>query len=178
MKIQFTSTTLLAPLTVPGLGIAPAMADNGQGTTPNTFFTELSGVIAKSAIGNTAMATAPSDASIGSYAATTESGYEYPDFWGDMPSDGQRSTAESRCVEGRGAGPGHAAGTVGRAMTAGRHQYGVVFRPGPLWASPDHNQTKHPAHRILIGRLHARPGVSLLAIPQCLNGPLVQSEPW
>jgi hypothetical protein len=122
------------------------------------------------------MATAPSDASIGSYAATTESGYEYPDFWGDMPSDGQRSTAEGRCVEGRGAGLGHAAGMVGCATTAGRYQYGIVFQTGALWASPGRNQTKNPAHRILIGRFHARPGVSPSAISLYRDSPPVQGE--
>jgi hypothetical protein len=88
MKTRFTSTTLLAALTVLGLGIAPALADSGQGTItiPNTLFTESPGVVAKPFTGSTAMAKAQSDASIGSYATAAERGYEYPDFRGDMPS--------------------------------------------------------------------------------------------
>ena len=86
MKTRFTLTTLLAALTVLGLGITPALADSGQGTILNTFFTELPDVVAKPTRGSTAMVKAQSDASIGFYATTADSGYEYPDFWGNMPS--------------------------------------------------------------------------------------------
>ena len=68
MKARFTLTTLLAALTVLGLGITPALADSGQGTIPNTVFTELPGVVvAKPATGSTFLAKAQSDPSIGVY---------------------------------------------------------------------------------------------------------------
>jgi hypothetical protein len=83
MKTRFASTTLLAALTALDLGMEPALADSGQGTIPNTVFTELPGVVvAKPATGSTFLAKAQSDPSIGVYATTAESGYVYTDFWG------------------------------------------------------------------------------------------------
>jgi hypothetical protein len=51
MKTKSISGTLLAAVTVLGLGIGPAFADGGDGTHANTFFTELPGVVAKPASG-------------------------------------------------------------------------------------------------------------------------------
>ena len=104
MKPRFTSTTLLAALTVLGLGIAPALADSGQGTIPNTFFTELPGVVAKPATVSTALAKAQSDPSIGVYATTAESGYVYPDFWADMPSQPLSKAPAGSQAHGAGVG--------------------------------------------------------------------------
>jgi hypothetical protein len=67
MKTRFTSTTLLAGSAALGLGIGPAFADSGQGTLPNTFFTELPGVVAKPDTGAVAAKPLIGGQSVGTY---------------------------------------------------------------------------------------------------------------
>jgi hypothetical protein len=73
MKTRFTSTALLAAVASLGLSIAPAFAD-GQGTVPNTYFTELPGVVAKPATGGAATVLQQAGPSIGTYATNHSTG--------------------------------------------------------------------------------------------------------
>ena len=50
MKARFMSTTLLAATAVLGLGIGSAFAGDGDVPQADTFFTELSGVIAQAPV--------------------------------------------------------------------------------------------------------------------------------
>jgi hypothetical protein len=74
MKTRFTSTALLAAVASLGLSIAPAFADGGQGTVPNTYFTELPGVVAKPATGGAATVQQQAGPSIGTYATNHSTG--------------------------------------------------------------------------------------------------------
>jgi hypothetical protein len=64
-------TMLLAAAAALSLGVSAAYADGGQGTLPNTYFTELPGVIAQAPAQTApAVATARNGQAIGAYVTT------------------------------------------------------------------------------------------------------------
>jgi hypothetical protein len=69
-------TMFLAAAAVFSLGVGSAYADGGQGTLPNTFFTELPGVIAQPPVQKTpsAMATNQNGAVTHAYVASSNRG--------------------------------------------------------------------------------------------------------
>jgi hypothetical protein len=66
-------TMLLAAAAALSLGVSAAYADGGQGTPPNTYFTELPGVIAQ-APAQPAVATARNGQAIGTYVTNSNHG--------------------------------------------------------------------------------------------------------
>jgi hypothetical protein len=77
MNTKKFGSLLVASAVMFGAGIGTAFA-GGQGTLPNSYFTELPGVIAKPATGG-AVGTAPR-ASIGAYAAPHSHGVQVLPF--------------------------------------------------------------------------------------------------
>jgi hypothetical protein len=68
-------TMLLAAAAALSLGVSAAYADGGQGTLPNTYFTELPGVIAQAPVQNApSVATARNGQAIGTYVTSSSHG--------------------------------------------------------------------------------------------------------
>jgi hypothetical protein len=68
-------TMLLTAAAALSFGVSAAYADGGQGTLPNTYFTELPGVIAQAPVQNApAVATARNGQAIGTYVTNSNHG--------------------------------------------------------------------------------------------------------
>jgi hypothetical protein len=68
-------TMLLAAAAALSFGVSAAYADGGQGTLPNTYFTELPGVIAQAPVQNApSIATARNGQAIGTYVTNSNHG--------------------------------------------------------------------------------------------------------
>jgi hypothetical protein len=68
-------TMILAVAAALSLGVSAAYADGGQGTLPNTYFTELPGVIAQAPVQNApSIATARNGQAIGTYVTNSNHG--------------------------------------------------------------------------------------------------------
>jgi hypothetical protein len=75
LRRETMKTMLLAAAAALSLGVSSAYADGGQGTLPNTYFTELPGVVAHAPVQNApAVATARNGQAIQTYVTNSSHG--------------------------------------------------------------------------------------------------------